>query len=159
MENYIVINGRKAELTEEQLEKLGIEVKDKNPFERVEVGNTYYAINGLVPLTEENVRVDNDQFEAGNYFNDKEFAKQVYLHTLLDIKLLKFAYDHKSNVDWKNESPKYYIIHNESVGKFDVVLTINHKSFNVCFVSHFLATKATTNVVKPFMKEHPDFVW
>jgi len=32
--NYIVINGKKSELTEEQLKLLGIETR-KNPFERV----------------------------------------------------------------------------------------------------------------------------
>ena len=34
MDNYIVINGKKAELTEEQLKALGIEIKKKrnNPF-------------------------------------------------------------------------------------------------------------------------------
>ena len=34
MENYIVINGKKAELTEEQLVKLGIKIKKKTPFTR-----------------------------------------------------------------------------------------------------------------------------
>ena len=32
-ENYIVINGKKAELTVEQIKALGIEVR-KSPFER-----------------------------------------------------------------------------------------------------------------------------
>lgn len=31
MENYIVINGKKAELTEEQLVALGIEIKKNDP--------------------------------------------------------------------------------------------------------------------------------
>ena len=34
MENYIVINGRKAELTAEQLKALGIETEKKSPFDR-----------------------------------------------------------------------------------------------------------------------------
>lgn len=33
-ENYIVINGKKMDLTDEQLKQLGIEVR-KSPFERV----------------------------------------------------------------------------------------------------------------------------
>lgn len=31
-ENYIVINGKKAELTKEQLKALGIEAEPENPF-------------------------------------------------------------------------------------------------------------------------------
>ena len=37
MTNYICINGQKAELTEEQLKALGIELPKANPFERKEV--------------------------------------------------------------------------------------------------------------------------
>ena len=40
-ENYIVINGKRAELTEEQMKVLGIEVK-KNPFDRVSSDDRYY---------------------------------------------------------------------------------------------------------------------
>ena len=42
MENYIVINGKKAELTEEQLEKLGIEVKD-DCFKR-KIGELFFIL-------------------------------------------------------------------------------------------------------------------
>ncbi len=35
MENYIVINGKKFELTEEQLQALGIEIKKKRNNEKV----------------------------------------------------------------------------------------------------------------------------
>lgn len=43
-ENYIVINGKKMDLTEEQLKQLGIEVR-KNPFERSAKGGRYFYIN------------------------------------------------------------------------------------------------------------------
>lgn len=47
MDNYIVVNGKKAELTDEQLKALGIEVKKKrnNPFGEIE-NNTYYFYIG-----------------------------------------------------------------------------------------------------------------
>ena len=40
-ENYVVINGKKAELTEEQLKQLGIEA-GKNKRERVKVGGCVF---------------------------------------------------------------------------------------------------------------------
>lgn len=43
-ENYIVINGKKIELTEEQLKALGIKQR-KNPFEIVERGEDYFYVN------------------------------------------------------------------------------------------------------------------
>lgn len=50
MENYIVINGRKAELTEEQLKALGIETEKKSPFDRVHNKKTMGTITLLVYL-------------------------------------------------------------------------------------------------------------
>ena len=44
MDNYICINGKKAELTEEQLKKLGIKLKMLSSFDRQDNGSTYYSI-------------------------------------------------------------------------------------------------------------------
>ena len=48
MDNYIVINGKKAELTEEQLEKLGIKIEKKrnNPFSsKLKYEEKYFIID------------------------------------------------------------------------------------------------------------------
>lgn len=37
MNNYAVINGKRIELTDEQVKTLGVEVR-KNPFERIDRG-------------------------------------------------------------------------------------------------------------------------
>ena len=44
--NYIVIDGKKAELTNEQMNLLGIKVRN-NPFERVGKNDSYYKYNGM----------------------------------------------------------------------------------------------------------------
>lgn len=163
MDNYIVINGKKAELTEEQLEKLGIKVKARNPFERVEWGNLYYYIDTLsetcVLRDDRDNNFDDLMFKISNYFNDKDFTNQVALHERLNRKLLKFAYDHKAVVDWEDGCPKYCIVYDEKVKDFSINFKVWCKSFDVCFSSHFVATKAINEIVKPFMAEHPDFVW
>lgn len=48
MENYIVINGKKAELTEKQLKQLGInvEVNKETPFTR-HPEKLYWSINAM----------------------------------------------------------------------------------------------------------------
>ena len=162
MDNYIVINGKKAELTEEQLEKLGIKVENKNPFERVELGNRYWYIgnfNNTIGSNDARYNFDDRLYNSINYFNNESFANQVALHEQLNLKLLKFAYDHKATVNWEDENPKYYIAYRFRTKEFSVGLTIYDKSFDVCFSSHFVATKAINKVVKPFMAEHPNFVW
>ena len=99
MDNYIVINGKKAELTEEQLKALGIEVKKKrnNPFNsELKYEDKYFIIDEqgvktffYVPI------IDEHMLNNGNCFNDKDFANQVYLHELLNRKLLKYAWDNE----------------------------------------------------------------
>lgn len=74
MENYIVINGKKAELTEEQLKQLGIEVKVKKETLFTRHSNELYwsinATNGVVGLHDYNVDFDNALYDNVNYFND-----------------------------------------------------------------------------------------
>lgn len=162
MDNYIVINGKKTELTEEQLEKLGIKVEKKNPFDRVDKGNQYYSIDmqsKACCMRDDRDNFDDSLFKVSNYFNDKSFAQQVAWHEELNRRLLRFAYDHKAVADWEDGCPKYNIVYDEKIKDFSINSRVWCKSFDVCFSSHFVATKAINEVVKPFMAEHPDFVW
>lgn len=166
MENYIVINGKKAELTDEQLKQLGINVKVKKetPFAR-HSNELYWFINTMNVVVGEhdcNDDFNNDVYDNVNYFNDYKFAEQVALHQLLYRKLLKYAYENDAVVnDWNDlDSKKYLIAKSIDDNKFYV--DWNHTIKHVCsiyFNSKEVAEQAIENVVEPFMKEHPDFVW
>ena len=95
MDNYIVINGKKAELTEEQLRQLGIsvEVNKETPFARHsdEAYCFINTMNSVVGLYDHNSDFDNALYDKINYFNNYNFATQVALHQLLYRKLLKYA--------------------------------------------------------------------
>lgn len=163
MSNYAVINGKRVELTDEQLKTLGIETR-KNPFERVEEGCNYYRIaqTGRVGIFEEYFDVmDDSLYEAANYFNDEFFANQVALHQLLYRKLLKYAYDneYEDNQEWNKTYCHYYIDYNTEEGRFYPDVTGTFKHHDVWFCSKKSAEQAIKEVVEPFMKEHPDFVW
>lgn len=154
---------QKAELTDEQLEKLGIKTESKNPFERVERHNRYWYIgnfNNTIGSNDARYDFDNRLYNDTNYFNDENFAKQIAWHEELNRKLLKFAYDHKAVVDWTDtRSKKYYISYDAGTRDFIIESTFSSKSFNFCFASHFIASKAYNQIVEPFMAEHPEFVW
>lgn len=169
MDNYIVINGKKAELTEEQLKQLGIsvEVKKEIPFTRYP-DKQYWSINAMNVITVQhdcNDNFDNATYEVANYFNDYEFAEQVALHQLLYRKLLKYAYENDAaDCDWTDpDSSKYFVTKNtydNNNNKFCV--NWNHILKHSCviyFNSAKVAEQAIEDVVKPFMEEHPDFVW
>lgn len=167
MDNYIMINGKKIELTEEQLKQLGIEVEEKrnSPFDRVSGSESYYFISAEdnIDITSEAyIEVDQLYFDNANYFNDTDFANQVMLHQQLYRKLLKYAYDHNAeDSEWDEDcvNPHYYICFDNKKGHF--VVEENHycHSQNIYFSSEKVAKQAIEYIIKPFMKEHPEFVW
>lgn len=164
-ENYIVINGKRAELTEEQMKALGIETekKRKNPFERIGGGDKYYyaIVSGdVLRRVDINDKTDKMLHDAINYFNDKQFANQVALHQLLYRKLLKYAYENEcEDVEWNAEHTHWYIYYNIDSDKFDIGKNTICKQQGVYFSTSRGAERAIEEVIKPFMKEHPEFVW
>lgn len=163
MNNYAMINGKRIELTEDQVKTLGVEVR-KNPFERVDRGEDYFYINeyGDVNYYEHDEDFEDDLLsQTANYFNDKDFAEQVALHQLLYRKLLKFSYDNdcEDEQGWDYTNLHWSILYNAKRKKFDVCPWDNVKMSPVYFSSKKGALRAIEEVIKPFMKEHHDFVW
>lgn len=162
-ENYIVINGKRIELTEDQLKALGIVTK-KNPFERVSQSDPYYYIDAFDEIhgfCDNSAREDDESFNCVNYFNDKQFAVQVALHQLLYRKLLKFAYDNEceDTAEWDGVNEHWCIYYGCHSDQFDTTFhTCTHHSV-VYFSSDDAASRAIEEVIKPFMKKHPEFVW
>lgn len=208
MKNYIVINGKKAELTEEQLNSLcmfnrfaqmakeefgltitqketsgetfktlfGVDFSDcserKNPFNsKINIYDDmpYYIIdptdieNGVATEYTDGSDFEKTSIIRANNFNDKAFANQVYLHELLNRKLLKYAWDNEAEdcSEWDEDgvNPHYYIYFGSAKGHF--VVEANHycRSQNIYFSSEKVAKQAIIDVIKPFMEEHPEFVW
>lgn len=161
--NYAVINGKRVELTNEQLKALGIKTR-KNPFERVNKHDFYFYVraDGHVDVyTNSNDAVDKETYAACNHFNDKLFAEQVALHQLLYRKLLKFAYDNEceDNQEWDGVKAHWSIRWSCDTGNFIIFNEYYYKRQEVYFSSDVGAKRAGTEVIIPFMKEHPDFVW
>lgn len=158
-ENYIVINGKKAELTEEQIKAFKKEAaEEKNPF----AGREKYVYTIVEPGGVDKVLNNPSIRENGLAFKDIDFARQVALHQLLYRKLLKYAYDNDAGVDdWTDpNSKKYFIAKSIEDNKFYVYWNIIFKYNGVIyFNSKEVTEQAIEDVVKPFMEEHPEFVW
>lgn len=164
MENYIVINGKKAELTPEQLEKLGIVVKE-NPFERKR-GEHYYCIQrtrgGVVEATDTNDGIDLERYFTANYCRNKELLEQRALHETLSRLLWRYSMLHDGDrIDWNDTTTnKWYIKFSHITNNFSPdIFCFSHVEGTVFFSSCETAKAAITEIIEPFMKEHPDFVW
>ena len=166
MNNYEVINGKRIELTDAQVKTLGVEVKTKrrNPFEEVNRFEDYYFVeknNEVHAYMKTDSSVDNQMYTSANYFNDKAFAEQVALHQLLYRKLLKFAYDNgfEDTAEWNGGNEHWAIRYNSYRNEFRLYYQDGYKAHEVYFSSEEGAKRAIEEVVEPFMKEHPEFVW
>ena len=160
----LTIDGKEVQLTDEQLRMLGIEPEKKNPFDRVGNGDRFFAIdnmNGIQTCTEMSYARDEAYYNGINYFNDKKFAKQVALHQLLYRKLLKFSYDngYEDTEEWNGGNEHWAIRYNSYRNEFRLYYQDGYKAHEVYFSSEEGAKRAIKEVVEPFMKEHPEFVW
>lgn len=160
----LTIDGKEIKLTDEQLKVLGIIEKEKHPFERSYYGCNYFCISSFGDIESYcdcNDRATEAYFKAVNYFSTQPFAQQVALHQLLYRKLLKFAYDNgvEDTSEWNGDNPHWVIRYDKENDTFSPDWHKIYKMQEVYFSSEEGAKSAIEEVIKPFMKEHPDFVW
>lgn len=146
------------------MKQLGIEVEEKrnNPFnDNLKVNDRFYYIRDDGVVDEYYYIREDDCINKVNCFNDKDFAKQVCLHELLNRKLLKYAWDNEAEADtiMFEDKPKYYIAQNVVFPIFTVLVQYQTKCADIYFSEQKVAENAIKDVVEPFMKEHPEFVW
>jgi len=162
-ENYIVINGKKAELTPEQLKVLGIEVKKPSPFDRVREDEKYYAIGStedVLMLTECFDRADLAHYRSANYCTDKALLQQQAYRETLNRLLWRFSMENGGMcIDWNDVCQnKYYICFEHSIKKFRVYLRKSEQTVGTVYFNNLTAAeRAIEEIVKPFMESHPDF--
>lgn len=159
----LTIDGEEVQLTDEQWRMLGIIEKEKRPFKRTYYGCNYFCISSFGDVDsycDYNDCTADAYFKAANYFSTQPFANQVALHQLLYRKLLKFSYENKcADVEWNGSNDHWCIYYNPDDLNYCVAGFGSHKFDGVWFSSEDAAKRAIEEVVEPFMKEHPEFVW
>ena len=131
---------------------------NKNPFDRVNNNELYYLLDSddiVTEIREENEAFDDKQYGCSNYFNDKKFAEQVMLHQLLYRKLLKFKFERDNPIT----RDRYFYISKDKSVRIEISDFKNKNCNCVYFNSLATANLAIEDIVKPFLKEHPDFIW
>lgn len=160
MENYIVINGKKLELTEEQLKQLGIE--KPRLFKRVLKGEPYLYIscNGDVCESADYGRnIDEKVFNAANYCTDRKLIEQRALHETLNRILWRLACENgELENEWDDKNFHYEIFFDEDAKEFKAQYRVATHTFGPFFPTKEIANKAI-GLIYQFMAEHPDFVW
>lgn len=161
---------RYKEPTGETFETLfGVNFSDcserKNPFNSKLEDRDIYYYNTCSGTTDKHYAEDaRDCINMSriNSFNDGDFANQIYLHELLNRKLLKYAYDNEAeDCEWSwNGKQHYYIFFDYTEPFFTIAHTaICKNQGTVYFSKEEVAKQAIRDVVEPFMIEYPEFIW
>ena len=161
-ENYIVINGKKAELTEEQLEKLDIEVL-KNRRDRVGLHLTYYFVsyNNLVLSTFDAYGIDDDyRYYSHNYFKTREDANKYARVLETEMLLRKYADEHNEEMPWDNKINHWNLAYNSA----DFCIEIESWLYmmwpqTVYFSSREIAARAVKEVGRERIIEYLTYEW
>ena len=132
------------------------EIKEmKNPYERVDYKDWYYAIEraGSVTTLADNSDYDNRMFNIANYFNNREYAEYISFKEDLMRKLDRFAWENNAKViNWDDCSTKYYIKFEIDIKKFRISRCISFRSNDIYFTSEEIAEKALEEFKDDLMK-------
>lgn len=173
MGNYIMLDDQKFELDNVLAEKLRATInnqkleneKKRNPFERQKKELFYYFIDIDGTIGEYKERFDasdDDLYNIGNYCTDKKLMEQRVLHETLNRLLWRFSLENGGDSEWDGVECHWYITFQDGVGekKLGVEWTSQwHHQGVVFFSSIRAAERAIDEIIKPFMAEHPEFVW
>ena len=161
-ENYLIIEGIKVPLTNEQVAMIkgtgALKSKEKSPFSRVEKNNPYWLIDidGTITQTyEHGYEADDEQFSCANYCSDKELIEERAIREELSRLLWRFSMENGGeNVDWKDFSQIKYSIRiyfDDNGFKWEISHNITSKYLNeVYFVNEDTARRAIREIVEPF---------
>lgn len=152
---YIEFNGNRVELTKEQMEVL---FGKDNPYEYKEDEDYYY--------TDPDFSVGTSScwlsmYNNGNYCRNEKLKIQDTLHDLLRSKLRQFSMLNGGlDIDWNDDSTnKYYIYYNVNDREYCVNPNLTIKNQSIYFINEKTARRAINEVIIPFEKKHPEFVW
>jgi hypothetical protein len=164
MENYLMLNGKRIDLTAEQIETR-VGKKEKDPFERVERGEMYYYIEYDGKINgDRDTGTDDDYkcFDVANYCTDKELMEQRALHVILNQQLWRYAMQHGGReISHENDAWHYIVVQSVYSTEWSVMALIADAGVigAVFFKDKETAEAAIEEIVKPFMEKHPEFRW
>ena len=164
-ENYLIIEGIKVPLTDEQVAMIkgtgALKSNEKSPFFRVEEEEPYWFIDidGRITQTyEHGYEADDEQFSCANYCSDKELIEERAIREKLSRLLWRFSMENGSkDIDWEDISQlKYriYIDFTDKLIKWKVIQNTYCKSLNeVYFVDEDTAQRAIKEIIEPFCED------
>lgn len=141
MENYLVLNGQKIELTPEQYQEVcnAVSLNEKSPFEKRGEDETYYYIDrdGLISRgKEQGLCIDALLYAGANYCSNRKLMEKRSNYEVLERVLWRFSEENGG-------AGSYTIYINIDKNRWDVLdIRISAVLFGPTFCSHQVANEA-----------------
>ena len=159
-DNYLMLNGKKVYLTEEQIKQLGLVEEDKDIFD-IKRDEWYFEIKAGYAVDGCWNKVFDTMNNPCDYpYKYKDLAQQIAYDRELHDRLLRYSLNHGGDyMDWSNSNDSKYIIYYEIItDKFRIANVQYCIDFHsVHFNTEKTAEDAIEEVIKPFLAEHPDY--
>ena len=152
MENYLVLNGQKIELTPEQYQEVcnAVSLKEKSSFDRKEKDETYYFIDndGIVDSVKDRGWVADDfRYENANYCSNKDLMMKRANYEALERVLWRFSEENDGG-------GAYFIRYDKKIGDWGITVTAaNLLLLGPTFCSKAIALRAI-EVAKKWLREN-----
>lgn len=168
MVNKLILDGVEYNLSDSLVAKLKEEIAINDAvrpkpgaFDRVDRKRYYYTDEfGAVKFHIEcGDLADNALYAAANYCRDAEMMEQMALHEKLNRLLWRYSETHGGDNSWEADNYHHFIcmgVINGLAVSFSARVKTNGV---VYFKDEETAQSAIEEVVKPFLAEHPEFVW
>lgn len=136
--------------------------EQKSPFERREIGEEYFAIDGTGDVecySEDGDAIDDIYYAVANYCTDSALMEQRALHETLNRLLWRYSEEHGGDKQPWDVATKHWTValYNGKIMPENWWYT--RQMGLVCFADKETAEAAIHDVVEPFLAEHPEFVW
>lgn len=136
-------------------------VEEKKKYWEPQLDETYYymSIHKGSANAIKNVGdcIDSFNFSVGNCFKTQEEANHMIKKLNIIHELQKFAYENnEGEIDWNDNSLKYYMIYNKDSDDIllDLTFQIKHSPFTIHFTSKEAAFKAIKKFGKDIIKKY-----
>lgn len=162
MKAKLIVEGHEfdIEILDPKLQEL-VSPHRKTGYERVKSDPYYSACrDGKIEIFTSHNEFDNEVYESGNYYSDKNVAENNARADRLMRQLRRFAVEHRTNeLDWNNHNSfKFFIAYD--FGKFDIDFDITYKMHGVIYFNSRetaeLAVEAFRNELIWYFTEYKD---
>lgn len=154
MENYLVINGKRVDLTEEQIKQLGLEIEKKSPFVRAK-GENYFSISndGKVKKYFNGTHYPAIyNYMVANYCTDKEIMTARAKEEVLSRLLWRFSMENGGDkIDWTKNEVKYFVYKNNLDNEYKTAYSVFNSTLGVVYFNCLqVAQEAIKKIIIPF---------